>query len=53
MSGIRYGIAIPQTFANSVDIELIRKFVSRAEPLGFESLWVQEQVISDSPILEQ
>jgi probable F420-dependent oxidoreductase len=52
MSGIPCGIAIPQTFTSSVDVELIRRFVTRAEALGFDSLWVQEQIISDSAILE-
>jgi probable F420-dependent oxidoreductase len=52
MGNIPCGIAIPQAFAGSVDIELIRNFVSRAEALGFDSLWVQEQIISDSAILE-
>jgi len=52
MASIPCGIAIPQAFTGSVDIELIRKFVSRAEALGFDSLWVQEQIISDSAILE-
>ena len=47
------GIAIPQTFGSSpIDLALIRKFLSKAEMLGYESLWVQEQIISDSPILE-
>src|SRR6266566_8195910 len=47
------GIAIPQTFASSpVGVEHIRRFVSRAEALGYDSLWVQEQIISDSAILE-
>ena len=52
MASIPCGIAIPQAFTASVDIELIRKFVSRAEALNFDSLWVQEQIISDSAILE-
>ena len=46
------GISIPQTFEHSVDVELIRKFVVRAEQLGYESLWVQEQMITDVSILE-
>ena len=46
------GISIPQTFEQSVDVELIRKFVVRAEALGYDSLWVQEQMISDAAILE-
>lgn len=52
MSRIPCGIAIPQTFTGSVDVELIRKFATRAEALGFDSLWVQEQIVSDSAILE-
>src|SRR5215469_18580556 len=52
MASIPCGIAIPQTFTGSADTELIRNFVSRAEALGFESLWVQEQIISDAAILE-
>jgi len=47
LATIPCGIAIPQAFTTSVDIELIRKFVSRAETLGFDSLWVQEQILSD------
>ncbi|HEY6299738.1 MAG TPA: LLM class flavin-dependent oxidoreductase [Candidatus Binatus sp.] len=47
------GISIPQTFEQSeIDLELIRKFVIRAEALGYDSLWVQEQMISDAAILE-
>ncbi len=45
------GIAIPQT-SNPVDVKLIREFLARAELLGYESAWVQEQILSDSPILE-
>lgn len=47
------GISIPQTFTRSpIDLRLIRDFVPRAEALGYDSLWVQEQIISDTPILE-
>lgn len=47
------GIAIPQTFARSpIDVRLIREFVPKAETLGYESLWVQEQIITDALILE-
>jgi probable F420-dependent oxidoreductase len=45
------GIAIPQT-SLPVDVQLIHEFLARAEKLGYESVWVQEQIISDSPILE-
>ena len=47
------GIAIPQDFANpSIDAGVIRQFIPRAEALGYEGLWVQEQIIGDAPILE-
>ena len=47
------GIAIPQTFAASrIDLPLIREFVPRAEMLGYDSLWVQEQIITSYGILE-
>lgn len=47
------GISIPQTFTRSpIDLKLIRDFVPRAEALGYDSLWVQEQIITDTPILE-
>jgi probable F420-dependent oxidoreductase len=47
------GIAIPQSFGTSgVDVDLIRRFVVKAEALGYDSLWVQEQIISDTAILE-
>src|SRR5713226_6136528 len=53
IGNIPCGIAIPQSFADStVDVGLINKFVSSAETLGYDSLWVQEQILSDSSILE-
>lgn len=37
------GFAIPQTFPNGrVDLALVRRVVTRAEALGFHSLWTQE-----------
>ncbi|HVA68941.1 MAG TPA: LLM class flavin-dependent oxidoreductase [Candidatus Binataceae bacterium] len=48
-----FGISIPQTFTSkTVDVGLIRDFSMRAESLGYESLWVQEQIISAAAILE-
>jgi probable F420-dependent oxidoreductase len=48
-----FGIAIPQVFSESpIDLELIRKFAAKAEALGYDSLWVQEQILSDVSILE-
>jgi len=47
------GIEIPQLFFDQpVDIDHIRKFVMKAESLGFDSLWLQERMISDFPMLE-
>jgi len=52
-SKIPCGIAIPQTFASSpIDLGLIRGFVPRAEQLGYDSLWVQEQIITGYGLLE-
>ena len=50
---ISCGIAVPQTLTDrSSDLELIRRFVLRAEALGYEGLWVQEQILGDVPLLE-
>lgn len=51
------GIAIPQVFLDTppeapIDLSLVRTFVQRAEALDFESLWVQETIVSDFAILE-
>jgi probable F420-dependent oxidoreductase len=47
------GIAIPQTFSDlSTATDFLHRFVPRAEALGYEGLWVQEQIISDAAILE-
>jgi probable F420-dependent oxidoreductase len=47
------GIAIPQDFIDRpVNMPLIRTYVQRAEALPYDSLWVQEQIVGDVPILE-
>jgi len=47
------GIAIPQTFARSpIDLALIREFIPKAEQLGYDSLWVQEQILTSYGLLE-
>jgi alkanesulfonate monooxygenase SsuD/methylene tetrahydromethanopterin reductase-like flavin-dependent oxidoreductase (luciferase family) len=47
------GIEIPQVFVDGrVDMEHIRKFVTEAETLGYDSLWLQERIISDFAMLE-
>ncbi len=43
------GFAIPQVFPDGpVDIDEIRRVAVRAEILGFDSLWTQEQIIGAS-----
>ena len=53
-STVPCGIAIPQVFTGGepVDMALVRDFVARAEALGYDSLWVQEQIIGQAPVLE-
>lgn len=47
------GIGMPQIFIHRpVDIQLIRDFLIKAETLGYESVWVQEKIIGDFPMLE-
>ena len=47
------GIAMPQFFQEGpTDMEMVRQFVARAEELGFESLWTQEDITGDDPSLE-
>ncbi|MGE0820496.1 MAG: LLM class flavin-dependent oxidoreductase [Candidatus Binatia bacterium] len=47
------GIAIPQSNESApVQAAFLQQFIKKVEPLGYDSLWVQEQIISDAPILE-
>jgi probable F420-dependent oxidoreductase len=47
------GIAIPQDFIDGpLDIAFLHTYLSRAETLGYESAWVQEQIVGAVPILE-
>lgn len=47
------GIEMPQVFIDTpVDIPLIRNFLTKAEMLGYDGVWVQEQILSDFPVLE-
>jgi probable F420-dependent oxidoreductase len=47
------GIELPQVFFDGpVDMEHIRKFATRAEMLGYDSLWLQERIIGDFIMLE-
>ena len=47
------GIEIPQVFFDGpVDMEHIRSFVTKAETLGYDSLWLQERIIGSFCMLE-
>lgn len=53
MGGPTFGIPVPQVFMDGrVDMELVRVTLRRAEELGFESAWVQDQVAGELPLLE-
>ena len=50
---IRFGAPIPQVFLNGrTDMSEVRDVILAAERLGYDSLWTQDQVIGDVPILE-
>jgi len=47
------GIELPQVFFDGpVDMNHIRYFATRAETLGYDSLWLQERIIGDFVMLE-
>lgn len=49
----QFGVAIPQVFLDGkADMALVRRTLHRAEELGYDSAWVQDQVASDVPLLE-
>jgi probable F420-dependent oxidoreductase len=45
------GIAIPQMLV-ATETRFMRDFLARAEALGYDSVWVQEQILGDAPMLE-
>ncbi len=50
---LTFGIPIPQVFLEGrADMELVRTALQRAEQLGFDSAWVQDQVAGEVPLLE-
>jgi probable F420-dependent oxidoreductase len=52
-SRVPLAVSIPQTFpAGSVEVDRIRRYLARAEGLGFTGAWVVEQVIGTIPSLE-
>lgn len=53
MTSVRFGIAIPQTYGNPrKSIAELRRFVERAEELGVDSVWVQEQLMGHDQSFE-
>lgn len=49
---MRFGIGLPQlVHGGRFDPERFSAYVRRAEALGFESAWVQEQVLGPAPLL--
>jgi probable F420-dependent oxidoreductase len=53
MARVRLAVGIPQAWATGgVDRPKVRRFLERAEALGFESAWVVEQVLGSFPSLE-
>jgi len=47
------GIELPQVFFDGpVDMDHVRKFAARAETLAYDSLWLQERIVGDFPMLE-
>ena len=52
-SAVLLGIAAPQTFPDGeVDLDLVQRYATRAEELGYHSLWVVEQLIGSTPTPE-
>jgi probable F420-dependent oxidoreductase len=52
-SRLRFGIAMPQIFAGPrLDLTHLQAFLGRIEALGYESVWVQEQVLGSAASLE-
>jgi probable F420-dependent oxidoreductase len=50
---VQLGLAIPQTFLQGqVDERRLRDFLTRADTLGFHSVWVVEQILGTIPSLE-
>lgn len=48
---MRFAISLPQYARGSSTAEMVRKFVTRAEELSFDSAWTQELVLGPAPRL--
>ena len=52
-SELRWGIGVPQIFPDGpIDMSLVRRWIPRAEQLGFDSLWTMEGITGDLATLE-
>jgi probable F420-dependent oxidoreductase len=52
LTDLRFAISIPQFVADGAfDPAALRSYLARAEALGFESVWVMEQVLGTMPVL--
>ena len=52
MRPVKFAIAIPQFFADGeFDPAAYRNYFARAEELGFDSAWAQENMLGSSPQL--
>ncbi len=52
-TSISWGISVPQAFDDGVvDMGLVRECAAQAETLGYDSLWVQEQLFGRMDVLE-
>lgn len=50
---MKFGIPIPQVFLDGrADMGLVADVLTRAEALGFDGAWVQDQVAGNVPLLE-
>jgi probable F420-dependent oxidoreductase len=50
---VRFAVAIPQAFSRPhVDIGGLQTFLGRAEALGYDSVWTQEQILGTAGTLE-
>ena len=52
-SGLNLGISLPQNFPErSLDIEYLRNYIQRVEDIGFDDVWLTENILSSNFQLE-
>ena len=49
---MKFGISVPQGIGGQQDVRALRDYCRRAEQLGFDSLWTQDNVIVPRPTLD-